>query len=396
MGMDEFAVRIEGGKLREDSLFPLFCAIRMSRAGGSLLCRRDNETKEFWFSHGWVVGSQSTEKDDWIGRLLLSWNVITPEIAQYMDEKKERGSLRYGERLMALKAIDRATLEQALRKQVLMRVGEIFSWTEGDYVFSPGEVEPQIEPLSHADVFGAAIRRQYGERGLRKLSSLMLDKTPLPIPNTMFEAVVVEDAELNELFDRITGRIPFRGLQDQFDPLRFWQNVLVLQKLQCIEFDMPETLPEYGKPPEEDDGDVSLLEKAGIVSRDLAQMVELAKVAFHQGKLYLRKRQLTEAELAFFKASVLVPQNGDFLSHLAWTRVLQAPDDKRSLLDCADMLRHAVKMAPRSADALFFLAGTLRFLGENETAKHAFEKVLELKPDHHEARLIVETLRRGK
>lgn len=390
-------VRIEGGTIEKDTLYPLVCGISMARANGALVCRRGETVKELLFSGGRVVGSRTQgPTDDWIGRLLLSWGVITPEVAKKMEERADR-SLRYGEHLMALRALDRTTLEVALRRQLLSRIEDVFNWADGSYLFSPGEVEAQLQPLTYSEVFGTAIRGELGESRLGHAAAMLLDTVPVPANGATFESVAYEDPELNELLDRVTGRIPFRGIQDPFSSMRFWQNVLVLRKLGCIDFPMPEFAPEEEIITLEQSPQLTAttVELAGLGGSDARQITEMAKVAFHQAKVYLRKRQFTEAELAFFKASVLSPDSGDVLGHLAWTRVLQSPDDPRNLAACRALLQQAVTLAPESADVAFFLAGTLRFLGEHEIALAEFERVLTLNPAHPEASLIVKNLKKS-
>jgi hypothetical protein len=391
-------VRLEGGNFQETSLFVLLAAIQMARATGSLVCTRKDTAmvKEIYFSDGRIVGSRSNDDDELIARLLLRWRIIDEKTFQRYDGSSgaagkvpgpNKAGLKAGEHLIAWGMIDRVTLEQALRQQILLRIGEVFSWEEGAYLFSPGEVRPQMSPLSYADVCAEGVGVRYGSRFLGVNAARLLDQRPEPVRGSTFEMVVFDESELLNLYDRVTGRISFRGLLDPRIPERFWRHMFAMRELGCITFDVPESGAEAA----------SASAAAIPAAPDLFTPSNLrgeSDAAFRAGRRYLRGRQFAEAELAFFKAVVLKPDNGDLLAHLAWARVLQSSSDMGSLEANLTLMNQAVRMVPHSADAAFFEGGLLRLLGRNEEALQAFERVLRLAPEHSEARLVVESLRR--
>ncbi len=392
-------VRLEGGRLEEVSLFALLAGVQMARATGALVCTRGDTVKEVFFSEGRIVGSRSNREDELIARLLLRWRIIDEKTFVRYDEKGRRNaSLRAGEHLIAWGVIDRITLEQALRQQILLRIGELFAWNGGEYMFSPGEVTAQLSPLSYADICNEGVGVRYGSRYLGVAAALLLDQKPRPVPGSPFETVVFDESEMLSLYDRITGRINFRGLLDPRIPERFWRLVFAMRELGCISFDVPEGIniaaekaggvaaPAPGKQ-----------EPAPEPAQDAFRPGVLAEeydAVFRSGKQFLRARQFLEAELAFFKAAVLRPDNGLAVGSLAWSRVLQAPADKHALEQNLGLMEQACRLAPDDADIAFYHAGLLRLLGRNDAALGEFRRVLRLEPGHQEARLVVDSLAR--
>jgi tetratricopeptide (TPR) repeat protein len=379
------SLNINGGKLEQISRYALLASIRLAHLSGSLTFSRGAVRKELHFSDGLVVGSSSNQTDDTIGELLYYWGLIDTETFRKLQLKDKSAKLPFGHHLLSMGVIDRTSLHDSLREQVLWRVGDLFAWPEGSYMFTPGEVSGRIPALSIGETLGAAVRRTLGQDFLREAERSLLDQKPELVAGSPYEPIASEDPDLASLLDRITGRISFRGLQGPGDTQQFWRNVFILHELGCARFDMP--------------AEISALRKNGPLegrSTDYEQRslyLQAAHHAFSKGKKALIERNWDEAERGFQNALALAPDAGEYLAFLAWTRVQRSPQDKALLEKGLAMLRKASNSVPASADVAYFHAGVLWLLGMKTAAYGEFSRVLSLSPQHKEATLVLEKIR---
>lgn len=394
--MQPEAINIYGGKLEAVSRYALVASIRMAALSGTLTFGRGGSRKELNFADGFVVGSSSNQLDDAIGTLLHAWGTITTESYRQLQLKSNQEKrMLFGEHLLAMAAIDRTTLANVLREQILWRVGELFTWPDGTYMFTPGEVTPKTERISYADLFGAAVRYSMGTDHLRFAQSMLLDVKPRPVRDSVFELIVLDEPELAALFDRLTGRISFRGLLGPSEPQRFWQNIFILRELGIIEFDMPPELTALRENKSFDDAQTSR-PKPDPESAARALFLRASQRAFEKGKKGLLHRNFDDALRHFTVAITLAPDAGEYHAYRAWTRVQMGPRDTQALERALASLRKATQTAPHSADAAFFHGGVLWLLGQQGPATAEFERVVTLAPGHKAATLVLQRLSQPK
>ena len=394
--MSNDTINLLGGHLDKTSLNDVLAGLRLARLSGSLAVSQGAVTKEIWFADGGVVGSKSNQREDSIGALLHLWGTISTESYRKLQLKEGVDSrLRFGEHLISMSAIDKETLRHALRQQVLWRVGDLFSWSAGTYLFTPGEVPVQIPTLSTREVFTAAVRRSLGADYLRQAETQLLDVVPVAVRNPPYEPLVLEETDLAALLNRITGKISFRGLIDPIDPARFWLEIFVLRELGCIRFDAPPELEALRKGAGHTPTFYSGF--GGVAQSDSEDeqrslFLRTAQASFLKGKKSLAKKEIEKAELEFKIAVTLNPEGGEYLGFLAWVRVLQHAKDRAVLENCLAMLRKAAHSIPGSADLAFFHASAHWLLGNHASALTEFERVLEIDPKHPEAALIAQRI----
>ncbi|MBN1476581.1 radical SAM protein [Candidatus Sumerlaeota bacterium] len=75
------------------------------------------------------------------------------------------------------------------------------------------------------------------------------------------------------------------------------------------------------------------------------------------------------------------PDNPDVIAHLAWLHM-----GKGDHLTAADLYRRFIGTRPGDAGAHFYLGRALSQLGDHDQAREAFERALEIAPDHSEAK----------
>lgn len=392
--MQPEAINLYGGKLEAVSRYALVASIRMAGLSGTLTFGRGASRKELNFADGFVVGSSSNQLDDAIGTLLHAWGTITTESYRQLQLKSNQEKrMLFGEHLLAMAAIDRTTLANVLHEQVLWRVGELFTWPDGNYMFTPGEVTPKTDRISYADLFGAAVRYSMGSDYLRFAQSMLIDVRPRPLRDSVYELIVLDEPELAALYDRLTGRISFRGLLGPSEPQRFWQNIFILRELGIIEFEMPAELTALRENKAVDKHAAKV--KADPESSGRALFLRAAQRAFEKGKKELLHRNLEDASRHFSVAITLAPDAGEYHAYQAWTRVQKGPRDTVALERALASLRKATQTAPHSSDAAFFHGGVLWLLGQQGAAAAEFERVVTLTPGHKAATLVLRRLMAG-
>jgi hypothetical protein len=273
---------------------------------------------------------------------------------------------------------------------VLWRVGEVFSWRDGTYLFTPGEVADHVLPITLTEVFATAIRRALGGDYLRLAGHSLLDATPRQIEDSPYELLILNEPPLIDLMNRITGRIAFRGLIGAHLPANFWGYVFILRELGCIEFTVPPEIEALRRAEirstSTDDESTLGLSADDSPSRKIHQ----ALVAFRAGRKLLNARRWEQAE--FLHAVDLVPHGAEFLGHLAWVRVLQNPHDVDTITYGQAMLRKASRTLPGSIDLAFFHASVCWMAGHPSAAKAEYERILCLNPMHKEAGLALKKM----
>lgn len=391
MGQIRHTIRLEGGKLYPNCLFQILPALWLTRATGVLVLRRGQVVKGIALRQGAIVGSQSNQTSDRLDRLLLAAGQIRLSVYQELQQRvRAKPELRPGELLVAMGAIDRTALEKALERQLLWRIGSLFTWSEGEYLFSPGEVRVHCPVVGYADVFAAGVRWRLGDRFLLELGTRLLDGVPQPVRRTLAEQYLACDGELLRFADRVTGRIAFRGIFDPFEPLRFWQLMFALRELGAVAFDLPQFSATQST--QTSTQSAMLGDQTQIDFAVSASSKQPAEELFQKGRRFLLKRMLADAERCFLKASAMSPARGRYLGFLAWTRLLRAPRNGQVLEACLRLLYEACALAPASADVAFFKAGTLWLLRRGNKALAAFRQVLRINPHHPEASLILARL----
>lgn len=115
---------------------------------GTLLVSHDGTEKEIFFENGRLFSCASNDPARFLAERLVAEGAITEEQRQRALEIKRASQLAMGRILLILGAIDEAQLVTAMRQKLAGELGELLTWTEGQYVFVEGEVPSlQLVPL---------------------------------------------------------------------------------------------------------------------------------------------------------------------------------------------------------------------------------------------------------
>ncbi len=125
------------GNLKEFSLPNIFQLVKMSAKSGALTIRRGDAWGKIYFRSGLIYYAHSVPQHLPIGQRLVKSGAVTAEQLKVALERQKRSGegARIGAVLLEAGAIDRATLEQAVREQIQDAAFDFFSWADGEFEF---------------------------------------------------------------------------------------------------------------------------------------------------------------------------------------------------------------------------------------------------------------------
>ncbi len=130
---------------------------------------------------------------------------------------------------------------------------------------------------------------------------------------------------------------------------------------------------------------------------EIAIKIMNAEEKFLKAQTFMRRKNWAKAKELLEECMELNPDEGEYLAHLAWTKLNLAedPSSNIALIAAQKELQKAVEMAPKSAPTHYFLAMVYKLMGLTDQAKSEFEKVLEISPYHNEAKIQLKHLQKS-
>ena len=124
----------------------------------------------------------------------------------------------------------------------------------------------------------------------------------------------------------------------------------------------------------------------------IAARVLKAEETFHRGEMALRRNQFDAARSLFEEAVALNPDEAEYQALLAWATWLSAPDKVQVSAAVQKRLGDAIALSPRCVPAHFYLGQVAKHIGRTQAAIEAFKQVLDIQPEHSEAKLELRVL----
>jgi hypothetical protein len=152
------------GNLKEFSLPNVFQLVKMSSKTGCLTLTRESEEGKVYFRNGQICYANSSPQGLPLGERLVKAGKITARQLKtaLAEQRVSEDAGRLGAILIEREAIDRATLEQAVREQIEDVTFNFFSWSDGEFGFAAEEsfdVEDIVLEMNVENVIMEGCRR---------------------------------------------------------------------------------------------------------------------------------------------------------------------------------------------------------------------------------------------
>jgi hypothetical protein len=227
-----------------DGVLPVLLRdVYVNRRSGRLHVVRGEERYSICFAAGHITHCESSSADANLGQLMVRQGLLAEPARREAAAAVGRAGKRLGEILVAMKAIDAATLERALALQVREILLRVFGWTGGVCAFQeeqPRTDAPVTLRLSTAEMIMEAVRESAVDvaihAGLGDLDRVIVLSTD---PLLRFQRVALSPAD-GFVLSRVDGVASARELL-QTVPLPAGQAERSLFGLLCI--GMVEYLP---------------------------------------------------------------------------------------------------------------------------------------------------------
>ncbi|HEY7375468.1 MAG TPA: DUF4388 domain-containing protein [Polyangia bacterium] len=154
------------GTLKRTPFARLLQRLYAKRATGSLLLLHEATKKIVIFNEGYPVSVRSNVLGETLGRILLEKRLITSEILAESVGRMQKEKRHQGEILVEMGALSPFNLDRALVEQVEAKLFEVFSWTDGKFMFkagAPDSGDHRLLERSPAATILEGIRRHYDE-----------------------------------------------------------------------------------------------------------------------------------------------------------------------------------------------------------------------------------------
>lgn len=127
------------GQLTEHSLPILLNQLYSKQATGMLNLQREETKKVVYFKGGYPIFARSNILGECLGQMLVKDSVISQEDCDQSIERSKLTKRLQGTVLIEMGLLSPEELHEALARQVTEKLLSVFSWSEGDYNFSPAK-----------------------------------------------------------------------------------------------------------------------------------------------------------------------------------------------------------------------------------------------------------------
>lgn len=131
-------------------------------------------------------------------------------------------------------------------------------------------------------------------------------------------------------------------------------------------------------------GEVAMRRKQADAEQRAAAIFA-AEDHFRQGELALRRNAYAEALGQFQKALELNPDEGEHHAYTAWALWCSSYDKTSIGPKLNELMKAATKLSPNSSAVFYYKAMLAKQHGDVKAAKKAFQKVLDIDPEHRQA-----------
>ena len=203
---------------------------------GTLHLDDGNVEKKIQFENGRIVSTLSTDPKEQVGHFLVSHGYISEQELATALEMQESNNLLLGEILVSIGVMTEELLERMLYLKSEETIYQLFTWTEGEFRFSDGEVP--AERYHPIDITVTSIVL----RGTQRLDEWRRIRSSIPSDDAV--VVTVEDiasdepgeaailAAIND--DRTISEIAVHTHSSDFHVCRFLVDLVEVGKIKLV------------------------------------------------------------------------------------------------------------------------------------------------------------------
>ncbi len=184
------------GNIERFTLPEIFQLVSTGRKTGTLGIQRDDDIVMVYFRNGSVIYGYGPRKTYHLGRMLVEMGRITlPQLDEAIaDQASQRASgKRLGQILIEKRYIDRADLEQVIRKQVEDLIFSLMSWERGSFKFYENQFPTEEEITVNLSTENVVLE------GVRRLDEMSRVKDCLPDFATIFTVASSEAGQVRNV-----------------------------------------------------------------------------------------------------------------------------------------------------------------------------------------------------
>lgn len=184
------------GKIERFTLPEIFQLVSTGRKTGTLGIQRDDDIVMVYFQNGSVIYGYGPRKTYHLGRMLVEMGrITTPQLDEVIAEQAapSSGGKRLGQLLMDKRYIDRADLEEAVRRQVEELIYSLMSWDRGSFKFYENQFPTEEEITINLSTENVILE------GLRRLDEMNRIKDCLPDFSTVYALAPAEPGQVRNV-----------------------------------------------------------------------------------------------------------------------------------------------------------------------------------------------------
>jgi len=182
------------GNIERFTLPEIFQLVSSSRTTGTLGIQRDDDMVMVYFKSGSVIYGYGPKKTYHIGRMLVDMGRLTPnQLDESIADQGGSHGKRLGQILMEKRYIDRADLEQVVRKQVEDLIFSLMSWDRGTFKFYENQFPTEEEITVNLSTENIVLE------GMRRLDEMTRMKDCLPDFSTIFAVAPSEPGQKRDI-----------------------------------------------------------------------------------------------------------------------------------------------------------------------------------------------------
>ncbi len=184
------------GNIERFTLPEIFQLVSASRKTGTLGIQRDDNIVMVYFRDGAVIYGYGPRKTYHIGRMLVDMGRIsTDQLDESIATQAGDGGKgkRLGQILIEKRYIDRADLEQVVRRQVEELIYSLMTWDKGSFKFYENQFPTEEEITVKLSTENVVLE------GLRRLDEMTRLKDALPDFSTVFAVAPSEPGQKRDI-----------------------------------------------------------------------------------------------------------------------------------------------------------------------------------------------------